>query len=156
MKNGTDHTNRYSIIKGWQTTIKSIIFLWSRIKDIHGFDFLNLKGLNQDPLKNLFSSVRQHGAANTIPTCHQFTGALKTGVVNKLVSPTNVDGNCEVDACTPLDDLAGLKVDADSQKFLDVEEEEPQSQISINFDTPELDNLPPEGAQAWAMLRAWF
>jgi hypothetical protein len=69
---------------------------------------LNVRGLNQDPVENLFSSVRQHGAANTNPTCHQFTAALKTVVVNKLVSPTGMNGNCEADTCTPLDDLVGL------------------------------------------------
>jgi hypothetical protein len=103
-----DLSNRYSFVRGWQTTIRSIIFLWDTLKDGNGFDYLNLRSFNQDPLENLFSSIRQHGAANTNPTCHQFTAALKTVVVNSLASPKGVDRNCEDDNCTPLDDLVTL------------------------------------------------
>ncbi|KAH0819018.1 hypothetical protein GEV33_003773 [Tenebrio molitor] len=101
-----DLSNRYSFVRGWQTTIRSIIFLWDTLKDGNGFDYLNLRSFNQDPLENLFSSIRQHGAANTNPTCHQFTAALKTVVVNSLASPKGVDRNCEDDNCAPLDDCS--------------------------------------------------
>jgi hypothetical protein len=78
------------------------IFLWDTLKDVDGFNYLNLRSFNQDPLENLFSSIRQHGAANTNSACHQFTAALKTVVVNSLPSLKGVDRNCEEDNCTPL------------------------------------------------------
>ncbi|KAF2888195.1 hypothetical protein ILUMI_17978 [Ignelater luminosus] len=76
LKTGADVTNRYSFVMGWQTTIKLIMFLWNQIKDIDGFNYLGLRGLNQDSLENLFASVRLHGLANANPTCHQFAAAL--------------------------------------------------------------------------------
>jgi hypothetical protein len=57
-----------------------------------GFNYLNLRSFNQDPLENLFSSICQHGAANTNPTSLP-TAALKTVVVNSLASPKGVDRN---------------------------------------------------------------
>ncbi|KAF2898487.1 hypothetical protein ILUMI_07688 [Ignelater luminosus] len=140
LKTGADITNRYSFIRGWQTTIKSVMFLWNRIKDVDGFNYLGLRGLNQDSLENLFASVRLHGAANTNHTCHQFTAALKT-VVNKLVSPTNVDSNCENDTCTPLDDLVGLMRYASNDYSQEVEEQSPEFETLIDFNTSEPDNL---------------
>jgi hypothetical protein len=155
LETGADVTNRYSFIRGWQTTIRSVIFLWNHFKDVDGFDYLNVRGLNQDPVENLFSSVRQHGAANTNPTCHQFTAALKTVVVNKLVSPTGVNGNCEADTCTPLDDLVGLMKYATHDDSKEVEKPLQQSEASIDFNTIELDNLPFEDTQGLAYVAGW-
>ncbi|KAJ3648786.1 hypothetical protein Zmor_020562 [Zophobas morio] len=144
-----------------QTTIRSVIFLWNSLNSLDGFSYLNLRAFNQDPLENLFSSIRQHGAANTNPTCHQFTAALKTVVVNKLVSPTNVDRNCEADRCAPLDDLLSLlkTVDNDSSKFSSIEnrddEDDEQSETLLNFNISELDDLPPEDVQGLAYVAGW-
>jgi hypothetical protein len=92
LETDADLSNRYSFVRGWQTTIRSIIFLWDSLKDVDGFDYLNLRSFNQDPLENLFSSICQHGAANTNPTSLP-TAALKTVVVNSLASPKGVDRN---------------------------------------------------------------
>lgn len=62
-----------------------------------------MRSLNQDPVENLFCTIRQYGITNTNPTCHQFIAALKTSVLNNLVLPVN--GNCEDDGCQPLDNL---------------------------------------------------
>ena len=97
------------------------MYLWHRLKNIPGFDYLNLRSLNQDPVENLFSSVRQHGVFNTNPTCKQFTAALKTVVVNKLVAPTT-EGNCEDDGCTPLENLRNLLQYAEKTETAEVEE----------------------------------
>ncbi|RZC35330.1 hypothetical protein BDFB_000940, partial [Asbolus verrucosus] len=59
------------------------------IKDVDGFDHLCLRGLNQNPLENLFSSIRQ--IQPDVSSRHQFIAALKTVVVNKLVSLTELD-----------------------------------------------------------------
>jgi len=99
-KGGTNKTNRFSFIKGWQTTIRSIIFIWNNLRS-QGLQYLNLKSFNQDPLENLFGQIRQHGITNTHPTCHQFVSALKTIVVNSLSSPVS-NGNCENDNCQSL------------------------------------------------------
>ncbi|KAF2887797.1 hypothetical protein ILUMI_18376 [Ignelater luminosus] len=108
LNTGIDCTNRFSFVRGWQITIKVIMFLWSSLKEIDGFNYLNLRGLNQDSLENLFCSVRFHGVANTDPSCHQFTAALKTVLINKLALPPGSNGNCEEDTCSSLNDLCSL------------------------------------------------
>lgn len=81
---GDNVTSQYSFIRGWQITIRSIIFLWNRLKQLPGIHYLNLRGLNQDPIENLFCNIRQHGFQNTNPTCYQFIAALKTVEVHTV------------------------------------------------------------------------
>jgi hypothetical protein len=121
---------------------------------VDGFDYLNLRSFNQDPLENLFSSIRQHGAANTNPTCHQFTAALKTVVVNSLASPKGVDRNCEDDNCTPLDDLVTLlKFSGDTST--ETQEQLSQTEVSVDFISPEFEDLPVEDTQGLAYVAGW-
>ncbi|KAF2903779.1 hypothetical protein ILUMI_02385 [Ignelater luminosus] len=102
---GKERTNQYAFLDGWQTSIKSILYLWNTLKN-DGFRFLCTRSLNQDPIENLFCNIRQHGIANTNPTCHQFTAALKTVVINNLAKPKNTSGNCEDDDCAQLINLS--------------------------------------------------
>lgn len=64
-----------------------------------------MRNLNQDPLENLFCQIRQHGIANTNPTCHQFIAALKSVVLNNLVAPVSKCANCEHDNCENLNNF---------------------------------------------------
>ncbi|KAF2886616.1 hypothetical protein ILUMI_19557 [Ignelater luminosus] len=93
----------------------------------------SLKGLNQNSLENLFESVRLYGAANTNPTCHQFTAALKTVVVQQLVSPTNASN----------DDSQG------------VVKQLAESETLVDFNTSELDNLYFEDSQGLVYVASW-
>lgn len=102
LESGLDVTSQYSFIRGWDITIRSIMFLWSRLKNFQGFGYLNMRGLNQDPLENFFSNIRRHGFQNSNPTCHEFVAALKTIVVNKFVASSLDESNCEDDMCQPL------------------------------------------------------
>lgn len=70
-------TNQYHFVKGWVIIIRSVIYLWHQLKAL-SFKFLNMRNLIQDPIENLFYQIRQHGIANSNPTCHQFVAALKT------------------------------------------------------------------------------
>lgn len=98
LKSNKDVTNSFHFVKGWALTIRSVIYLWKQLKAV-GFKFLNLRNVNQDPVENLFCTIRQHGIANTKPTCHQFIAALKTVVLNNLVAPVSNSANCENDNC---------------------------------------------------------
>jgi hypothetical protein len=99
--------------------------------------------LNQDPIAILFSSVRQYGAPNTnpTPTCYPFIAALKSVIVNKFVSPTGMNGNCEADTWTPLDDLVKLMKCATHVESKEVEKPLQQLKPSMDFNTTELVNL---------------
>lgn len=65
---------------------------------------MNLRNLNQDPLENLYSIIRQHGAFNTDPTAIQFAAALKTAIINSMTSKSS-SSICEEDGSEFLTDL---------------------------------------------------
>lgn len=53
LKTEKDVTTQYKFTKSWIITIRSVIYLWEQLKNL-GFEYLNLRNLNQDPLENLF------------------------------------------------------------------------------------------------------
>ncbi|WP_165351345.1 hypothetical protein, partial [Enterobacter cloacae complex sp. 2DZ2F20B] len=61
--------------------------------------------LNQDPLENLFSVIRQYGSGNSNPSCFQFISALKTSILNNLIAYQAYGKNCEEDVGKLLDNL---------------------------------------------------
>ncbi|XP_049791496.1 uncharacterized protein LOC126198910 [Schistocerca nitens] len=131
LKTGRNKTNMFSFMKGWQITLQSIIFLWKTLKVV-GFKYLNLKVFNQDALENFFCCIRQHGIANTNPTCFQFVQALKTCVVNHMTLPFKAMSvsNCENDDYTPLSSLCHFLAASGSSEHL--------SECEMNgTDTPE-------------------
>ncbi|XP_049948119.1 uncharacterized protein LOC126456407 [Schistocerca serialis cubense] len=87
-------------------------------QDENGFNFLSMRAFNQDPVENVFCCVRQHGVANTNPTCFQFKAALKTVIANNMSLPTKSLGNCEDDRCMPLSNLRQF-LGASDDNFLD-------------------------------------
>lgn len=104
LKTEKDVTTQYQFTKGWIITIRSVIYLWKQLENL-GFEYLNLRNLNQDPLENLFCQIRQHGISNSNPTCHQFIAALKTIVLNNLVAPVSKFANCEQENSKNLDNF---------------------------------------------------
>ncbi|KAF2887359.1 hypothetical protein ILUMI_18815 [Ignelater luminosus] len=100
-------TNEYYFIKGWTTTIKSMIYIWQTLSR-NGFKYLAPRAFNQDRVENLFSQIRQHGKSNINPTCHHFIATLKTVIVNALGKQFIRGSNCEDDGCTPITGLAHL------------------------------------------------
>ncbi|KAG8239070.1 hypothetical protein J437_LFUL018725 [Ladona fulva] len=82
--------------KGWLATIKGVQLLWQHFKDIS--KFFCPRSLNQEPVENLFNIVRQNCGCNHHPNANMFMGALKTSIVNGLLS-SSMKGNCEDDGC---------------------------------------------------------
>jgi hypothetical protein len=103
-KTGKDVTNQYKFITGWQITIRAMLAIWRKLKSV-GYEYLCTRNFNQDPVENLFCCIRQHGIANTNPTCYQFISALKTCVVNNLEKSIHVSSNCENDSDKLLNNL---------------------------------------------------
>ena len=86
-----DVTNQYQFIKGWQITIRSMIYFWTNLQKT-GFTHLQPRNFNQDPIENLFCLVRQH-STNNKPSCQHFTGILKTIIISNF-SVVESRGNC--------------------------------------------------------------
>ncbi|KAF6213630.1 hypothetical protein GE061_011351 [Apolygus lucorum] len=84
-------------IQGWIRTVNAVQLLWTTLKEEIPFDkcsYLVPRRLNQDPLENLFGSIRSKCGSNVNPSAYQFTSALKTCVVNKLADDDLNKGNC--------------------------------------------------------------
>ncbi|KAG8224518.1 hypothetical protein J437_LFUL004209 [Ladona fulva] len=88
--------------KGWLATIKGVQLLWQRFW--HVSKYFNTRSLNQDPLENLFNVVRQNCGCNHHPNAKMFMAALKTSIINGLLSSSK-KGNCEADNCNLLTDI---------------------------------------------------
>jgi len=63
----------------------------------YGFTTLNLKYLNQDPIENLFSQIRNHGQQNNNPTPYLFGTSFKALLTCNLTSKHSVSANCQED-----------------------------------------------------------
>jgi hypothetical protein len=81
-----------------------MLAIWRKLKSV-GYEYLCTRNFNQDRVENLFCCIRQHGIANTNPTCYQFISALKTCVVNNLEKFIHVSSNCENDSDKLLNNL---------------------------------------------------
>ncbi|KAG8236871.1 hypothetical protein J437_LFUL017075 [Ladona fulva] len=78
---------------GWLNNIRGMRVLFQEFST-SSRKFLIPRRINQDSLENLFCTVRQHGQCNSNPTCWQFGSALKTCMLNKLVSGKTRSSNC--------------------------------------------------------------
>ena len=60
-----------------------------------GFDYLETRSLNEDPLENTFGVIRLHCGSNNKPNLRQFLDALKTSIINGLAYTGLRNANCE-------------------------------------------------------------
>lgn len=83
--------------QGWIWTINAVERLWKNLTWKHNnIKTLCTRRLQQDPIENLFGSIRANCGANTNPTVGQFVAALKTTIMSNLAHLSS-GGNCELD-----------------------------------------------------------
>lgn len=70
--------------------------LWQNLK-LKKFRYLCTRGLNQDPLENLFGMIRSYGIRNVNPNCSQFREFFKTSILNNFTASHSPGSNCEED-----------------------------------------------------------
>ncbi len=75
-KKGVDITFHFRWIEGLQIALGSVVGLCHHMT-ARGFDFLLTRRLNQDPLENFFSIIRQRNGFNMNPSCYSFKTAFK-------------------------------------------------------------------------------
>ncbi|XP_025157132.1 uncharacterized protein LOC105189352 isoform X2 [Harpegnathos saltator] len=88
--------NKPKCLVNWKQTIQGAQCLWQMLQKC-GFTKLNLKYLNQDPVENLFSQIRNHGHQNTNPTSYLFGTSFKAILTCNLTSKHSISANCEKD-----------------------------------------------------------
>ena len=77
--------------------------VWRMLKRA-GFDYLETRRLNQDPLDSTFDVICLHFGSNNNPTVGQFGDALKASIINGLALRDLNNTNCE-DKTELLDNL---------------------------------------------------
>ncbi len=102
-------TNTVKCLQGWQLTINCILQLWPLLKNEYNFNFLCTRHLNQDPLEQLFSVIRQKGGNCQHPTPYNFSRIYKNVTCQKLLKPVK-SGNCELNVTEILGKLTTCKM----------------------------------------------
>lgn len=112
----TKRNNIYSI-NGFEWTLKSIILLWNDLKEM-GVKYLLTGFLNQDPLENFFSVIRNRGGYNPTPTVKQCRIAIQQNINIRLQMAIGT-GNCEVDDSEVLDIQMGSEDNIEKNGFVE-------------------------------------
>ena len=109
LNRGANSKHNPICIQGWIDNITSLKLLWSELKERFDFQFLFTRRLTQDCLENAFAIVRGKGGNNVTPDASKFRSALRTVMINNLLSPSQ-DSNCEADAAVFLTKYNYLKM----------------------------------------------
>ncbi|KAG8235977.1 hypothetical protein J437_LFUL017913 [Ladona fulva] len=99
-----ENSEQWQFWDGWLNNIRGMRVIFQEFST-SSRKFLIPRRKNQDSLENLFCTVRQHGQCNLNPTCWQFGSALKTCILNKLVSGKTRSSNCIPDTDHVFDGL---------------------------------------------------
>ena len=94
-------------VSGWQLSLSAIVKMWPVLRDEHNFQFLFTRRLNQDPLENLFSVIRQKGGKCDNPTPLDFSRLFRQVCCKNLMQPSK-DSNCDIDCDKILEALSGI------------------------------------------------
>ncbi len=81
-KEGKVINNHFRWMDGMVMAITSLKMLCFDMCENQGFDFLLSRRLNQDPLENYFSIIRQRNGFDNNPSCYGFATAFKITMVN--------------------------------------------------------------------------
>lgn len=103
-KTGAIKSSRPPSQIGWMVSLNAIQGIWKEL-ELRGASILRPRSLNQDPLENLFGSIRYGCGCNDNPTVKLFIGSLKTQILNGLTNQSVVGTNCEEDDNTLLSNL---------------------------------------------------
>lgn len=93
LENNKKRNNIYCV-EGFQWTLRSVLLLWSNLK-ADGTKYLLTSFLNQDPLENFFSVIRNRGGYNPTPTVRQCRLAIQHNMNIRLQMAVD-SGNCEI------------------------------------------------------------
>ncbi|RVE41901.1 hypothetical protein evm_013451 [Chilo suppressalis] len=89
--------------QGWIWTIRGVIKVYNNLKRKHNIKALCTRRLQQDPLENLFGTIRGNCGANFNPTSIQFIAGLKTAILSNLAHMGS--GNYMMDDCSSIADF---------------------------------------------------
>ena len=106
-KTAADRIVKPACQKGMIITIKSTIELW-KLLQTKNLQFLLTNRLNQDCLKNTFSSVRRRGGFRDNPDCTEFCSAIHYVIVHNFIKKKK-STNCENDDAENFIKLANIK-----------------------------------------------
>lgn len=124
-------------LPNWIWTIRGAQRLWNTLQK-SGFISLNLKFLNQDPVENCFSQIRDYGHRNNNPTSYQFCASFKTLVTTNFTSKHSISSNCKEEYEGKSMSLAKMISTTENMELIEDEETE-CAEMSIPL--PEIRNV---------------
>lgn len=101
---GKDVTRTFPFLRGWKTTINSLLHLWQRLKTVDGVSYICTRQLNQDALKIFFGTIRT--ACGNNPTCVDFANIFRKQFYMHLLETDTIGSNCETNELKNLDYIA--------------------------------------------------
>ncbi|XP_050518111.1 uncharacterized protein LOC126892588 [Diabrotica virgifera virgifera] len=130
--------NNIHCLHGFQWTILSVLCLWEELQK-YNVSYLLTSFLNQDPLENFFSIVRNRGGYNPTPSVSQLRIAIKHNTNIKLKIALD-NGNCEIAQTDNLDlthEVTSVEISDESietqtvhvEQSLDMQKENNDNQI---------------------------
>lgn len=122
---GIKKRNNIYCLEGFQWTINSILLLWNHLKG-QGVKYMLTGFLNQDPLENFFSVIRNRGGYNPTPTVRECRIAIEHNMNIRLQLAVDT-GNCEIDEVTEILDTEDPEIenlDPGAPITIDVDNEE--------------------------------
>jgi hypothetical protein len=100
-KSGKNVTKTIKCLTGWKITLSAVMQLWPLLLNKYAFTFLLTRRLNQDPLENFFSVIRQRGGKCENPSPLAFSRLFKQICCQSILAPV-VGANCEFDSASNL------------------------------------------------------
>lgn len=106
---GKDVTSNFPFLRGWKTTINSLLHLWQSLKSVHGVSYICTRQLNQDALENFFGIIRTSCANNRNPPYTDFANIFREQFNMHLMETDSIGSNCKSDIDTfLLEELTNL------------------------------------------------
>ncbi|KAJ1531565.1 hypothetical protein ONE63_000238 [Megalurothrips usitatus] len=106
IRKGTGERHVPPCLSGFIDNLRTLGRIWQTVKR-KGFTELNLRKLNQDPLKNYFGAIRQTCGDGSDPTIPQLVSGMKNVLVQQVSAPGR-NSNCVQDDGKFFSDLAEL------------------------------------------------
>lgn len=128
LKNGQVKESKPPSQLGWLISLNAIRGIWAYMRS-KGCEVLRPRSLNQDPLENLFGSIRSGCGCNDNPSAFHFIGSLKAQILNNLFHTAH-STNCEADEIDVLSNLRSFLESDSVEKSISQRYEGPFNIIS--------------------------
>ena len=106
-------------IEGMKITINSVLQLTTELSKNYNTPALKTRRINQDPLENLFATIRQQYGCSVNPSPMQFETGLRHSLITQLTKVSSLT-NCEIDENKIFAKLSMIKPASPKKKVIPI------------------------------------